>query len=66
MIYMSGEKLKDRRITIRTTEKMYNDFADYISKKSNKIGTKLTQSQAFEILLNNAEKYEKYERCKSN
>lgn len=60
---MSGEELKDKRITIRTTEKMYKDFADYINKKSNKIGTKLTQSQAFEILLNDVEKYE---RCKSN
>lgn len=60
---MSGEMQKDRRITIRTTEKMYKDFADYIYKKSNKVGTKLTQSQAFEILLNNAEKYEK---CKGN
>lgn len=60
---MSGEKLKDRRITIRVTEQMYKDFADYINKKSTKVGTKLTQSQVFEILLNNAEKYEK---CKSN
>lgn len=63
---MSGEKLKDKRITIRTTEKMYNDFSDYINKKSSKIGTKITQSQAFEILLNDVEKYEKYERCKNN
>lgn len=53
---MSSEKLKDRRITIRITDEIYDDFSSYIENESKKIGTKLTQSQAFEILLNNSKK----------
>lgn len=56
-VFMSNEKLKDRRITIRVTDEIYDDFSKYIENESKKIGTKLTQSQAFEILLNNSKKY---------
>lgn len=54
---MSNEKLKDRRITIRITDEIYDDFSNYIENESKKIGTKLTQSQAFEILLNKSKEY---------
>lgn len=56
-VFMSSEKLKDRRITIRITDEIYNDFSNYIENESKKIGTKLTQSQAFEILLNKSKEY---------
>lgn len=55
-VFMSNEKLKDRRITIRITDEIYDDFSKYIENESKKVGTKLTQSQAFEILLNNSKK----------
>lgn len=47
---MSDEK-KDKSITIRLSEEVYKKFIDFIKSRSEEIGTRLTQAQAFELLV---------------
>lgn len=44
-------KKKDKRITIRLSQNLYDMFSDFIHEKSEEVGTKITQAQAFEILV---------------
>lgn len=47
------EVKKDKKITLRLSNDIYNKFYQFINNKSDEVGTKLTQAQAFELLLNN-------------
>lgn len=49
---MEQLKKKEKSLTIRLSEEIFKKFNDYQKAKSNEIGTKLTQSQVFEILMN--------------
>lgn len=46
-----SEVKKDKSITIRLSEEVYKKFIDFIKLRSEEIGTKLTQAQAFELLV---------------
>lgn len=46
-----SEVKKDKSVTMRLTEEVYEKFMNFIRVKSEEIGTKLTQAQAFELLV---------------
>lgn len=46
-----SEVKKDKSVTMRLTEEVYEKFMSFIRAKSEEIGTKLTQAQAFELLV---------------